>query len=155
MSNRFVRAAARLESRLASVAAVDIVYSRVLALGDNDPPTGGENVTVSAPDSDGNVRVSIATTASVGRTPFTSQTESGLTITDEQRDYLVLMADLAALWPIAGGKAEPQAGDEVREALNGQVAVFTAMGLGDGSVFSRPGTAGGQYRIHTKRTGTE
>ena len=151
----FKRAAARLEARLASQTDVDIVYSRELALGDQDPPAGGGNITVSDPDADGNVIVSIATTGSVGRTPFASQSQGGLTITDEHRDYLVEIANLAPLWAMAGGKAEPQAGDEVREVLNGETAVFGAMSPGNVPVFTRPGSAGSQFRIHTKRIGTE
>jgi xanthine/CO dehydrogenase XdhC/CoxF family maturation factor len=91
----------------------------------------------------------------VGRTPFASQTQGGLTITDEHRDYLVLAADLAGFWTIAGGKVEPQAGDEVREVLDGQTAVFGAMSPGNEPVFTRPGSAGNQLRIHTKRIGAE
>ena len=138
----FKRAAARLESRLASQTDVDIVYSRELALGGNPPPVGVGNITVSEPDADGNVIVSIATTGSVGRTPFASQSQGGLTLTDEHRDYLVEMANLAPFWAIAGGKPEPQAGDEVREVLNGlpsETAVFGAMSPGNVPVFTRPG----------------
>ena len=155
MTTRSARAAARLEARLGSYTAVDIVYSRQLAVGEADPPAGGGNISVSDVDSDGNVVVSIATTGTPGKTPFTSQTESGLTITDEHRDYLVQQGDLASFWPVAGGKAEPQAGDEVREVLNGETVVFGAMSPGNEPVFTRPGSAGSQFRIHTKRIGTE
>jgi len=155
VTNRFARAASRLEARLGGYAAVDIVYSRQLAVGDQDPPAGGGNITVSDVDANGNVVVSIATTASVGRSPFESQTDSGLTITDEHRDYLVLAADLATFWPVAGGNSEPMAGDQVREVLNGATAIFEAMSPGNQPVFTRPGSAGSQFRIHTKRTGTE
>ena len=155
MTTRPERAAARLEARLAGYAAVAIVYSRQRAVGEADPPAGGGNISVSEVDGDGNVVVSIATTGTPGKTPFASQTESGLTITDEHRDYLVEIASLAPLWPVAGGKAEPQAGDEVRQVLNGQTVVFGAMSPGNEPVFTRSGSEESQFRIHTKRLGTE
>ncbi len=149
-TNMMLRGADQLEKRRGDFAAVPVSYQRVRP---SDPGDGALTlpigVTISTPDSNGNVTVAKAINATIGKTPFKQENQSGVTITEGVEDWLALMTDLADFWEIAGGKEQPDRGDAI--IYNDQT--FSLMPFEGQPVFSSSGGYGKTWRIHSKRTG--
>ena len=96
---------------------------------------GGEQVTVNA---------------TVGETRWDVEKEHGVE-TWQSRDFLIRAEDLV----LAGGPAEPAAGDRIKETIDGQVLVFEVMAPGDEPPWRYSDQWRKTLRVHTKLVDTE
>ena len=87
---------------------------------------------------------SVEVTAVAGASRVEVVDADGMTVTGEVRDFLIAVADLAAV--------EPQSGDliEVRSEQTGVVETYEVTPLGDEKCFRPSGTPGTTWRIHTR-----
>ena len=83
----------------------------------------------------------VALNATVAQTLFAVDREIGVE-TIESRDYLIRSSDLAS---------HPQAGDRIRETVNGVEQVFEVSAPGDQDAWRWSGPGNLAYRVHTKR----
>lgn len=148
MANMLQRGADYLESRRETFAAIAITYARTRASSPADSGlTLPEGVSISAPDSNGNVVVEMITTATVGKNPFEMDTGEGVTVTMANRDYLILISNFSAFWAIAGGDPEPTRGDKIYQGDE----IYEVMPLSANiPAFASSGSYGQTWRIHTK-----
>jgi hypothetical protein len=82
-----------------------------------------------------------------------AQSESGLTIQGEDRDWLIKASELVTL-----GLGEPQSGDEIRVDLAGDginVSVYTVMNEPGEKCFVDSDGTNRELRVHSKNIGTE
>jgi hypothetical protein len=84
--------------------------------------------------------------AVVGRTLFQTQTENGLFIETESRDYLIEVDDLVDF-------GEPEAHDQIEDTLNGVAQTFEVMAPGAEPVFRYANAYRKVFRVHTKHVG--
>jgi hypothetical protein len=113
--------------------AIDAAMHQVLA-------ADGRRVTVRR----GNL--SVALTAAVSKSEYTSQAATGLVLQIETRDYLLLAADYL---PDAAPSL-PAAGDLFREQINGQATTWEVASPGPGQQHYRPIDPDGRWlRVHT------
>jgi len=85
-------------------------------------------------------------TCAVGKTVFRIENTYGTVQHIESRDFLVSVSELAAF-------GEPQAGDTIRDTLNGVVMVYEVMAPGGEPAFRYADDYRIAYRIHTKNVG--
>lgn len=152
--NRMADGAAMLERRRAEQAGVTVIYCRVRVARVGDAtlhlPTG---VAISAPDGNNNVVVSLAITATRGRSPYQQESESGVTVSAEMQDYLVLITDFASYWAVASGETNPMQGDYILDNPNGVSGTFRLMPPGNEPIYGNSGSYGNTWRLHTKNAG--
>jgi len=86
--------------------------------------------------------------AATGKTVFRLDTGYGLFEHVETHDYLIAVADLVDF-------GEPQAGDRIKDVLNGQVEVFEVMAPSGEPHFKYCDPYRRMFRIHTKYVGPE
>lgn len=145
---------AMLERRRAQVAGVTVTYCRKRASQIGDAtlylPAG---VTISAPDASNNVIISLTLTATRGRTPYQQESESGVTVSAEMQDYLVLITDFASYWAVAGGETNPSRGDYILDNPNGISGTYRLMPPGNEPIYVLSGNYGNTWRLHTKNAG--
>lgn len=88
---------------------------------------------------------SVTLTAVPGAIAFRSETDGGARVEVGDRDYLIDVADLAAV---------PQIGDRITETINGTACVFEVQTPDTGEPAWRYSSSWRAfYRIHTKRVG--
>jgi hypothetical protein len=148
MRNLLSRAAARLEQRRNDYAALSVLFCRSRASDPGDaalvPPS---NITMTDPDDGGNVTIAITVNATVGQTPFDLEDASGVNVRVRNRDYLILIADLAAFWAIAFGDSKPVRGDFIID----RDEAYEVMAMPGKPESEVPGGYGNTFRIHTKK----
>lgn len=148
MTNRLSRAAARLEQRRNDYAALPVSFCRVRASDAGDASlTLPGNITISDADDSGNVTVTATVNATVGQTPFDLEDTSGISIRVRNRDYLILIPDLADFWPIAFGDTKPVRGDYIVD----RDETYEVMAMPGKPESETPGGYGNTFRIHTKK----
>ena len=94
---------------------------------------------------------SVTVSATVGRTVFEAEDDSGSITRVTVRDFILTAADLV----LDGSAAEPQAGDEIRETVGSTVFVHEVMPVPGEGVWRWSDPHRVALRVHTKQTGTE
>ena len=89
--------------------------------------------------------------ATLGQTTYEIADEYGATVEAKATDFLVSAVDLV----LAGQKAQPQPGDQIRLTVGDQVHVFEVMDLGGAGHWRPSDPYGHTLRIHTKLVHTE
>jgi hypothetical protein len=126
MTNRFDRAAARLDARLSGFASSLVTYTR---------PSTNQSVSI---------------LATPGRTPYEIDTGAGVLVPYESKDFIVSVADLI----LAGSPAVPQVDDTITS--NGKTYTVADLGsAASGGMMKcyQSVALNLRYRIHTKVTG--
>jgi hypothetical protein len=122
MTNRFDRAASRLDARLSGFASSLVTYTR---------PSTGKSVTL---------------LASRGQTPYEVNTESGVVVAFESRDFVVAALDLK----LDGVAIVPKKDDQITDG--GRTYTVTDMG---GQQCFQSVVQNLRFRIHTKVVGAQ
>ena len=94
-------------------------------------------------------RASIATYATVGKTPFRIETADGLMMHVETRDYIITAADLVQ----DNLPTTPALGDVIDEVIDGVTQRFEVVGPGGEPHCRYHDAARTVFRIHTKYLG--
>ena len=86
--------------------------------------------------------------ATIGQTEFGIADESGMVVTHQSRDFLILAADLI----LSGLQAEPARGDQIQERqADGQVLVYEVMAPGGMQPWRYSDPHRIVMRVHTKQ----
>lgn len=93
----------------------------------------------------------IALAATIGRTTFEQTDPHGVIHRTESRDFLVRATDLV----LAGETTLPEAGDRIRETMDGTTYVYEVMAPGHEPPFRTSDPYRRTLRIHTKYIATE
>ena len=89
--------------------------------------------------------------AGIGRTTFQVDNGTGVVETFESRDLLILTGDL-----VLGGLATlPQAGDRIRETVDGATYIYEVLAPGNEPAWRFSDPYRRTLRIHTKQVGVE
>jgi len=94
---------------------------------------------------------SVELSATLGRTTYEVADEYGTVVEAKATDFIVPAADLV----LAGQKAQPEPGDQVRVTVGDEVHVFEVMDLGGAGHWRPSDPYGHTLRIHTKLVDTE
>ena len=94
--------------------------------------------------------LSVELLATVGRSVFEVVAADGVVEQVERRDYLLRAEDLV----LGGERTEPQAGDLIKEPVNGQHELYEVMGAGREKHFRKSDPGGLTLRVHTAHVGT-
>ena len=92
----------------------------------------------------------VEVSATVGRTAFQVATDSGFSIVEESRDFLIAVADLV----LGSVEIEPQNGDRIVEVEGGVTYTNEVMGFGGEPGWRYSDPARLAWRVHTKRVET-
>ena len=154
MTTLFQRGAAYLESRRPAAGNVPVSYSRKRPSQPGDSTLGlPDGVTMTEPDSEGNVVVSISLGATVGKREYPSSDAGKIGMMEERWDFLVAISDMAAFWPIINYKGDtPIRGDMFAITSDGVNETYEVQPSSDSRTFHPSfGPYGNTWRIHTMR----
>ena len=89
--------------------------------------------------------------ATIGKTDFEVEDESGFVVQTHATDFLIATADLV----LAGGRTLPREGDRIKVAGDSETVVYEVMRLGDESHYRFSDPHRNALRIHAKQVETE